>query len=580
MTSRLRFTALRVWLLGATILGATSAAVAVAAPAPPTGLSATTPTNTAPRLTWNAVPRAKHYKVLRNGTVVAKPTTPSYTDTGVRTSGTYSYKVQVVTTSASRASPAISVVYDVTPPSVPTGVRAASPTSSAPSISWAASSDTHSGIAGYRVFRDGAPLADVAGSPYTDASLTAPGTYAYAVAAIDRGGNVSPRSATVSVTYESAEPPPPPPSGGPGYSGVSSRLTGVDASGTSGAEKDAHPELKLVSVLLRWRSIEAGDGNFNWGPLDASLEDAAGRGYKIVVRILAGADAPGWLYTHPERPVTKMSLLGSDPAASYKGEMSVPLPWDPDLEFHYRNLLRALDAHLRLGDTSGGILRDEVYFVPVAMPSVHGSEMAVGYGTGTYTGTYKGVYGTYDRAATNRAEWRAHASSGTTDAERDAAVRRDLEDAWRRAIDAHMEELTIVPSSIAYGPQFSDAYAAAKAIASSKVAQYPARLWSMTTNLQPKVYADGTLGPYSAWSTHAHQAIRNAIDAGGRIGFQTAGPTIINSAAKMQAAIDEGIDTYGARFLEVAPEMVDRYGGMLLTDPDNAQARMEAIYGP
>jgi chitodextrinase len=552
-------------------------ALALAAPTPalaalaaPTGLTATTPTNQPPALSWNAVATATSYRVFRNGTQIAKPTTTSYVDTGVRAGGSYKYKVKAVRGgTVSAASAPFTVVFDVTAPSVPGGVTAASPTQTPPLVSWNASTDDRAGVALYRVLRDGALVGTTTGRSFTDSGVAAAGTYAYAVQAVDGAGNSSAASPAVSVVYQ--------PSGGGGgsgpYTGVSSRLTGTDVAG----EKTRHPELRLVSILLRWRNVEAANDSFDWGTLDAALADARARDYRVIVRILCGADAPAWLYdVAGDHPVTMLDLLANDPASSYKGEIFVPLPWDPDLRFHYNDLLRALDAHLRGSDGAGGTLADHVYFVPIAMPTLLGSEMSVGYGSGTYTGTYRGVNGTWDRLATNRAEWLTYATSGSTTVEKEQSNRRDLEAAWRTAIDDHMQILSPVRSAIAYGPLWSDMYASAKAIASSKVAQYPTRLLSMTTNLQPKVNADGTLGPYSAWSAPAAQTIQNAKQAGGAVGFQTAGPTVIDTDAKMRFTIDDGLETYGMHFLETAPAMVDSYVGMLLTDADNLQLRMES----
>jgi hypothetical protein len=69
-------------------------------PTPPTNLSALVVSDTQINLTWNASTDTESsivgYRVYRNGTSVATPTTTSYNDTGLTQNTTYSYKVSAV----------------------------------------------------------------------------------------------------------------------------------------------------------------------------------------------------------------------------------------------------------------------------------------------------------------------------------------------------------------------------------------------------------------------------------------------------------------------------------------------------
>lgn len=66
-------------------------------------------------------------------------------------------------------------------------------------LSWNASTD-NVGVTGYRVYRDGAVIANVAGTSYVDTSVVASTTYSYTVAAHDAAGNFSGQSAAAVVT--------------------------------------------------------------------------------------------------------------------------------------------------------------------------------------------------------------------------------------------------------------------------------------------------------------------------------------------------------------------------------------------
>ncbi|MBI4136311.1 MAG: hypothetical protein HY481_02075 [Candidatus Vogelbacteria bacterium] len=106
---------------------------------------------------------------------------------------------------------------DTTPPTVPTGLIISDVTDSAITLNWDPSTDpvvsgqTTAGVAGYKVYRNGAatPIATVTATNYQDTGLTANTAYTYQVSAIDGAvpANESAKSASVSATTQSAPPP-------------------------------------------------------------------------------------------------------------------------------------------------------------------------------------------------------------------------------------------------------------------------------------------------------------------------------------------------------------------------------------
>ena len=80
------------------------------------------------------------------------------------------------------------------PPAAPTGVSATAVSPARIDLAWSAASDDW-GIASYRINRDGALLATVAGLSHADTTVNPATTYCYTVTAIDTGGNESPPSA-------------------------------------------------------------------------------------------------------------------------------------------------------------------------------------------------------------------------------------------------------------------------------------------------------------------------------------------------------------------------------------------------
>src|SRR5260221_880791 len=88
---------------------------------------------------------------------------------------------------------------DTTPPSTPAGLTGAAAGSTGANLSWIASTD-NVGVAAYILLRNGAQIATPATTSFADTGLSAATTYSYTVAARDAAGDLSPHSASASVT--------------------------------------------------------------------------------------------------------------------------------------------------------------------------------------------------------------------------------------------------------------------------------------------------------------------------------------------------------------------------------------------
>ncbi len=354
------------------------------------------------------------------------------------------------------------------------------------------------------------------------------------------------------------------------YTGVSSRLQSLTAITPTAPEHRDHPELHLVSAMLPWGALEPRDDSFHWRTMDANVADARRHGYRLIVRIMAGRASPSWL---ARGGAATLRLLGTDPnSADHCEWITTPVPWDQVLASEYEELMGALGGWLERPDGSGGRNADHVYLVPVSMPSVLGSEMTIGYGSNEPCPPGTGGAGA-PLAATNRAAWDAVSS--------ESQRRRWTEAAWRRAISIHMRQLPADTSSvIAYGALFGDGQAASLRIAGNEVAWYRPRLWSMYTNLQPSVRADGSLGPWSELCRPCHQVILAAMGQGGHVGFQAAGATVNDTARNFRTAIDTALRRYEPSFLETGWQRIDRFEPYLLTGDRAVQARIARAADP
>lgn len=138
-------------------------------------------------------------------------------NTAVSTNGSHTLTAVARDAAGNRATSSSVVVTvsnaapDTTPPTVPTGLAATAISPTQINLSWTASTDSQSGVAGYKVFRGGTQVGTSASTAYSNTALSPSTTYIYTVAAYDVAGNTSAQSTSVSATTPA---PPPPPAAG------------------------------------------------------------------------------------------------------------------------------------------------------------------------------------------------------------------------------------------------------------------------------------------------------------------------------------------------------------------------------
>jgi len=96
---------------------------------------------------------------------------------------------------------------DTVPPTIPLDLSGMALSYNRVYLTWKAATDIGgTGVAGYRVYRGNTVIGTAAATTCIDAGLVAETTYSYSVAAVDGAGNLSGRSATVTVTTPSLPP--------------------------------------------------------------------------------------------------------------------------------------------------------------------------------------------------------------------------------------------------------------------------------------------------------------------------------------------------------------------------------------
>ncbi len=206
------------------------------APTPPSAPTGPTPTGARPSLMWSGgfdTNGIDHFIIVRDGVDIGTGL-PPWTDADATLSdGTHLYAVRAVDPAGnvSSASPNVAVAYDGTTPSAPGTITAASPTATAPTLTWAPATDAI-GVARYEIVRDGAVVGSVTGTAFTD-TTAGEGSHIYAVRATDAAGNTGAASETRTVVVDTTAPAAPGRPAGPATtnSTVSVSWTAVDAGG-------------------------------------------------------------------------------------------------------------------------------------------------------------------------------------------------------------------------------------------------------------------------------------------------------------------------------------------------------------
>lgn len=193
-------------------------------PSVPTGVSATGVSSSQINVSWNASNDGSGsgvagYRVYRNGVLLPGPliTPTSFSDTGLSPGTTYTYTISahdVAGNPSAQSSPPASgqtlFSADTTDPTSPGTPVASAVSATQIALSWGASTDptivgeTTSGLAGYRIYRNGSvtPVATVGAgvTAYTDSALTPSTAYTYYVSAYDNASNESAQSGPASAT--------------------------------------------------------------------------------------------------------------------------------------------------------------------------------------------------------------------------------------------------------------------------------------------------------------------------------------------------------------------------------------------
>src|SRR5205807_2135055 len=170
---------------------------------------------------------------------------------------------------------------DTTRPSTPTGLTGAVAGSSGANLSWSASTD-NVGVTGYIVRRNGVQVATPVTTSFADTGLSAATTYSYTVAARDAAGNISPNSASVSITIADTTPPTTP-------IGLTAAVAG--SSGANLSWSASTDNVGVTGYIVRRNSVQVATPATT-SYTDTGLSAATTYSYTVAARDAAGNISP------------------------------------------------------------------------------------------------------------------------------------------------------------------------------------------------------------------------------------------------------------------------------------------------
>jgi len=184
------------------------------APSTPVSPAASAVAETEATLSWGASKairgaRITSYRLLDGKGLTVRGVQSTQTRlTGLSTLQTRTYRVVAIDSLGWTSAPSAPVTFTTnhTAPSAPSAPRANSVTDTSVSLTWdPAPLPSGSQLRGYRVLRDGAVVAQVAGAAADIANLAAKATYGWSVQTVDTRGYVSPPSPVTPIAQ--ADPP-------------------------------------------------------------------------------------------------------------------------------------------------------------------------------------------------------------------------------------------------------------------------------------------------------------------------------------------------------------------------------------
>ena len=284
----------------------------------------------------------------------ANPSTTSFSDAAIPVGATLADPINQISITTLAVDPSgatvrVQVGPDIVAPSVPEQLVAEPGPDGNVVVRWSASSDDLL-VAGYRISRDGALLATVGETTFTDVPPLQATSYTYEVQAVDGAGNAS-AAATVSVYVPDTTPP-----GAPAQAGAEARGS--------------------RAVMVAWQAAADNVGVASY----EIRRDGALLGVINLFELLDEAAADGWLNVYEIRAVDSAGNVGAPARAEVllpdvsapllSGELVAALPAPTAVELSWPQ------GSDNVAVTGYEVTRDGLVLTTVSAPSFTDHELA------------------------------------------------------------------------------------------------------------------------------------------------------------------------------------------------------------
>ncbi len=329
-------------------------------PGVPANFEANEVTDASVSLVWDAVVDTggsglAGYRLYRDGELLIETVETTFTDSTVAAASDYTYTVlafdgaepvnesAVVTVAVST----LPVSVDTVPPGVPANFEANEVTDASVSLVWDAVVDTGgSGLAGYRLYRDGELLIETVETTFTDSTVAAASDYTYTVLAFD-GAEPANESAVATVAVSTLPV------------SVDTVPPGVPANFEANEVTDASVSLVWDAVVDTGGSGLAGYRLYRDGILLAETIDTAYLDNEVVAGVTYDYSLLAYDHANPSNESVATNL-----------EVRTLVYQDPDAGYECLILAPTLVSHYRFDETDLVALEDAVTSISGAATNV------------------------------------------------------------------------------------------------------------------------------------------------------------------------------------------------------------------
>lgn len=108
-----------------------------------------------------------------------------------------------------------------------------------------------------------------------------------------------------------------------------------------------------IAVKAGWNTIETSDGVYNWAEFDELIAQAAGANKAVTLNVVAGYQAPSWLFTEGAKGFNFIWYEFWGPAVC--SVVTIPVPWDTVFLQKWTAFVQAFGARYNSNPTVTGV---------------------------------------------------------------------------------------------------------------------------------------------------------------------------------------------------------------------------------